>query len=161
MHIPISGKASGRLLNSVVPYILLWFLLYKSLSYSYLLTLLLTFLASGFLIRIFIIFHDCGHGSFFRSAKANKIIGMIMGIIAFTPFNSWHHQHWIHHITSANLDKRGIGDVWTLTVEEYLNSTRLNRFIYRAFRNPFIMFTIGPARCDFYQEQIFTKNNGT
>jgi len=154
---PNLRKSIWQIADSVFPYILIWFLLYKSLSYSYLLTLLLALPASGFLIRIFIIFHDCGHGSFFRSAKVNKIIGMIMGIIAVTPFNSWHHQHRIHHITSANLDKRGIGDIWTMTVEEYLSSTRLNRFIYRAFRNPFIMFTIGPLFVIFIKNRFSRK----
>ena len=119
--------------------------MYKSLEYPYWITLLLSMLAAGFLIRIFIIFHDCGHRSFFKSAKANQITGMIMGILAFTPFNKWHHQHRIHHATSANLDKRGIGDVWTMTVDEYLKASRWERFLYRAFRNPYLMFTVGPV----------------
>lgn len=151
---PSPGKSIWQIINSLVPYTILWFLLVKSTGYSYLLTSILLFLASGFLIRIFILFHDCGHSSFFRSAKANKIAGIIMGIITFTPFYSWHHQHWVHHITSANLDKRGIGDVWTLTVEEYLKSSPLNRFIYRAFRNPFIMFTIGPVFVIFIRNRL-------
>jgi omega-6 fatty acid desaturase (delta-12 desaturase) len=123
----------------------LWFLLYKSLAYPYWVTILLSLLASGFLIRIFIIFHDCGHGSFFRSGQANKVVGIIMGIITLTPYYSWHHQHAVHHATSGNLDKRGTGDVWTMTVQEYFKSSRWNRFFYRAFRNPFVMFTVGPV----------------
>jgi acyl-lipid omega-6 desaturase (Delta-12 desaturase) len=142
---PDLGKSIWQITNSLLPYILLWFLMYISISYSYLLTILLCFLASGFLIRIFIIFHDCGHNSFFKSVKANHTIGIIMGIITFTPFYSWHHQHWAHHKTSGNLDKRGIGDVWTMTVEEYKESSPFSRFVYRSFRNPFIMFTIGPV----------------
>jgi omega-6 fatty acid desaturase (delta-12 desaturase) len=83
---------------------------------------------------------------------------MIMGILAFTPFYKWHHQHWIHHATSGNLDKRGIGDVWTLTVDEYLESSRWNRFLYRAFRNPFIMFTLGPLLVVLVQNRIARKD---
>jgi len=82
---------------------------------------------------------------------------MLMGIIALTPFYKWHHQHWIHHSTSGNLDKRGIGDVWTMTVAEYLKSSKWNRFLYRAFRNPFIMFILGPVLVVLYQNRISTK----
>jgi omega-6 fatty acid desaturase (delta-12 desaturase) len=131
--------------------------MYRSLQYSYWITLLLSLIAVGFLIRIFIIFHDCGHRSFFVSKRANNIVGIIMGIFAFTPFYKWHYQHWIHHATSGNLDKRGIGDVWTMTVDEYLKSTRWNRFFYRAFRNPFFMFTIGPILVVFFQNRIAGK----
>lgn len=116
----------------------------KSLQYSYWITLLLSVVAAGFLIRLFIIFHDCGHGSFFRSRKANDIVGRITGILTFTPYFKWHQQHRIHHATAGNLDKRGVGDVWTLTVDEYLSASRGKRFFYRAFRNPFFMFTVGP-----------------
>ena len=82
---------------------------------------------------------------------------MIMGILAFTPFYKWHHQHWLHHATSGNLDKRGIGDVWTMTVDEYIRSSRWNRFLYRAFRNPFIMFTFGPLLVVTVQNRIAKK----
>ena len=81
-----------------------------------------------------------------------------MGILAFTPFYKWHHQHWIHHATSGNLDKRGMGDVWTMTVEEYRKSTKWNRFVYRGFRNPFIMFTLGPMLMVLVQNRIARKN---
>jgi omega-6 fatty acid desaturase (delta-12 desaturase) len=154
---PDPWKSIWQIINSLVPYIISWYLLYRSLTYSFLITILLSFVASGFLIRIFIIFHDCGHGSFFRSLKVNYIVGKIMGILAFTPFYSWHHQHWTHHSTSANLDKRGIGDVWTMTVEEYLSSSRMKRFIYRSFRNPFIMFTIGPLLVIFIGNRFSRK----
>jgi acyl-lipid omega-6 desaturase (Delta-12 desaturase) len=154
---PVPGKSIWQIIDSLVPYLISWYILYKSLAYSYLFTLLLSLLACGFLIRIFIIFHDCGHGSFFSSTKANTVVGIIMGILAFTPYYSWHHQHWIHHSTSANLDKRGIGDVWTMTVDEYLNSPRLKRIIYKAFRNPFIMFTIGPIAVVFIKNRFTRK----
>ncbi len=155
---PDLRKSLWQIANTLLPYIFIWFLLYKSLGYSYLLTILLSLLASGFLIRLFIIFHDCGHNSFFRSRKANVVIGKIMGILTFTPYHSWHHQHRIHHITSANLDKRGIGDVWTMTVDEYQNSSRSMRFIYKAFRNPFIMFTVGPLFVIFVKNRFSRKN---
>ena len=154
---PDLKKSIWQICNSVVPYLFMWYLMYRSLIYPYWVTLLLSLVASGFLIRIFIIFHDCGHRSFFVSKRANNIVGMIMGIIAFTPFYKWHHQHWIHHATSGNLDKRGIGDVWTMTVDEYLNSTRRDRFYYRAFRNPFIMFTLGPLLMVLVQNRIAKK----
>lgn len=151
-------KSIWQICNSVIPYIFLWFVMYKSLHYSYWITLALSFLATGFLIRIFIIFHDCGHRSFFGSKRANYIVGMIMGIIAFTPFYLWHHQHWIHHSTSGNLDKRGVGDIWTMTVDEYLNSSAWDRFKYRAFRIPLIMFILGPLLVVFIQNRISRKD---
>ena len=154
---PDLRKSIWQICNSIVPYIIMWYLMYKSLVYSYWFTLLLSVIASGFLIRIFIIFHDCGHRSSFKSKRANNIIGIIMGIITFTPFFKWHHQHWIHHATSGNLDKRGIGDVWTMTVKEYLKSSRWERFLYRSFRNPFIMFTLGPVLVVFVQNRVTKK----
>ncbi|MGB8489853.1 MAG: fatty acid desaturase [Bacteroidales bacterium] len=154
---PDLKKSIWQIIDSVVPYIVLWYLLYKSLTYPYWVTFLFTLLACAFLIRIFIIFHDCGHGSFFSSRKANRIVGMVMGILAFTPFDSWHHQHWVHHATAANLDKRGIGDVWTMTVDEYLKSSKWNRLVYRAFRNPFIMFTVGPVYTVFIRNRLTSR----
>jgi omega-6 fatty acid desaturase (delta-12 desaturase) len=132
--------------------------MYKSLAYPYWITVLLAVLASGFLIRLFIIFHDCGHGSFFKSKKTGDIIGKITGILAFTPYRPWHKQHAIHHATSGNLDKRGTGDVTTYTVEEYLKSSKWERFFYRSFRNPFIMFTIGPVFMVLFYNRVARKN---
>ncbi len=152
--IPVLRKSLWQIFDSVVPYIIMLYIMYRSLVYPYWVTLLLALIASGFLIRIFIIFHDCGHQSFFKSKRANYIVGRLMGILAFTPFHKWHFQHRIHHATSGNLDKRGIGDVWTMTVEEYQNSTRWNRFIYRAFRNPFVMFGLGPFYVVLVQNRL-------
>jgi omega-6 fatty acid desaturase (delta-12 desaturase) len=154
---PHNGKSIWQIINSVVPYIITWYLMYKSLAYPYWITILLSLLAAGFLIRIFIIFHDCGHRSFFKSSRTNNIIGVIMGILVFTPYNKWHQQHKTHHQTSANLDKRGIGDVWTLTVDEYRNATPWKRFYYKAFRNPWIMFTFGPLLVVFITNRTTNK----
>lgn len=104
-------KSWWQVINSVVPYLLLWAIMIWSLSISYWLTLLLSVVAAGFLIRIFIIFHDCGHGSFFKSQRLNRIVGVITGLMAFTPYHKWHHDHKEHHATVGNLDKRGTGDV--------------------------------------------------
>lgn len=155
---PDLKKSIWQIVNSLVPYIIVWYLMYKSLDYPYWVTILLAVLASGFLIRLFIIFHDCGHGSFFRSKKTGDIIGMITGILAFTPYRPWHKQHAIHHATSGNLDKRGTGDVTTYTVEEYLKSSKWERFFYRSFRNPFIMFTIGPVFMVLFYNRVSRKN---
>jgi omega-6 fatty acid desaturase (delta-12 desaturase) len=154
---PSLRKSTWQLCNSIIPYFSLWFLMYYSLRYPYWVTLLLAFVASGFLIRIFIIFHDCAHGSFFKSQSTNKLFGMICGILTFTPYHKWQHLHNIHHATASNLDKRGIGDIWTLTVDEYRNSSKWKRFFYRAFRNPFFMFTLGPLFLLLIHNRLTTK----
>jgi acyl-lipid omega-6 desaturase (Delta-12 desaturase) len=158
---PDLSKSLWQICNSLIPYLGLWYLMVLSLEYSYWITLALSFIASGFLIRLFIIFHDCGHGSFFKSKRTNKIVGMTLGILAFTPYFKWHNQHHIHHATTGNLDKRGIGDVWTLTVKEYLESSKWRRFFYRAFRNPFILFTIGSAYVILIQNRFSKKEMTT
>lgn len=141
---PAIWKGVWQIANSFLPYLALWWLAIVSLHYSYWLTIPISVLAAGFLIRIFIIFHDCGHGSFFPSARANNIVGVISGIVTFTPFQYWRKAHAKHHATSANLDRRGFGDVWMMTVEEYRTSSRWQRWQYRLYRNPFIMFGLGP-----------------
>ncbi len=105
---------------------------------------LLAILAGGFLVRIFIIFHDCGHGSFFQSRRANDILGFVTGVLTFTPYYHWRWQHALHHASSGDLDRRGMGDVWTLTLREYLEASRWKRFAYRVARNPLVLFTLGP-----------------
>lgn len=154
---PTLSKSIWQIVNSFVPYAVLWYLMYLSLQFSYLITLLLAIAASGFLVRIFIIFHDCGHGSFFKSARANNITGIISGIVAFTPYRMWHHHHRIHHASAVNLDKRGIGDVWTMTRTEYMNAPLKQRRIYRLFRNPFVLFIIGPLYVILKQNRFTNK----
>jgi len=141
---PDPVKSWWQIINSVGPYILLWILMFFSLNISYWITIALSVFAAGFLVRIFIIFHDCGHGSFFKSGRLNKIVGIITGIIVFTPYHKWHHDHKIHHQTVGNLDKRGTGDVKTLTVDEYLKLAPWQRFSYRFYRNPFFLFGLAP-----------------
>ncbi|EJQ30016.1 MULTISPECIES: fatty acid desaturase [Bacillus cereus group] len=137
-------KSVWQLINTIVPFIILWYLAYKSLSVSYWLTLVPALLAAGFMTRIFIIFHDCTHYSFFKSRRANRIVGTCMGVLTLFPFDQWGHEHSIHHATSGNLDKRGTGDIWTLTVDEYVAAPFRLRLAYRLYRNPFVMFGLGP-----------------
>ena len=131
-------------MNSVVPYIALWVLMVYSLQFSIWLTFLLSVFAAGFLVRMFIIFHDCGHGSFFKSERLNKLVGIPLGLLSFTPYHRWHHDHKEHHSTVGNLDKRGVGDVKTLTVEEYLNLSPWRRFSYRFYRHPLFLIVTAP-----------------
>jgi omega-6 fatty acid desaturase (delta-12 desaturase) len=133
-----------QIINTLGPFIILWYLAYISLSVSYWLALIPAVVAAGFLTRIFIIFHDCTHHSFFKDRRANRIVGTIMGVLTLFPFDQWGHEHSVHHATSGNLDKRGTGDIWTLTVDEYLAAPFKLRFAYRFYRNPLVMFGLGP-----------------
>ena len=140
---PQRSKGIGQLLNTLIPYFLLWFVMVKVLSISFWLMLPISFIAAGFLIRTFIIFHDCGHGCFFKSKKANNVWGFLTGVLTFTPFQFWQHEHAVHHTQAGDLDKRGWGDVWTMTVDEYLKASRWTRVKYRFARNPICLFLIG------------------
>jgi acyl-lipid omega-6 desaturase (Delta-12 desaturase) len=130
--------------TSAVPYVALSVLMYQLLDVSYLLVLAVSIPASCFLLRTFIVFHDCAHGSFFRSKRANAWVGATFGLLVFTPFASWRHSHAVHHATSGDLDRRGEGDVLTLTVAEYYSRSWHRRLAYRLFRNPLVMFGLGP-----------------
>lgn len=141
---PKTKESVWQLINTLVPFIALWALAYMSLSISYLLALVPIILAAGFLVRIFIIFHDCTHYSFFKSRRVNQVVGTAMGVLTLFPFERWGNEHAIHHATSGNLDKRGTGDIWTLTVEEYAQASWKVRAAYRFYRNPFVMFGLGP-----------------
>ena len=155
---PSLGSAIWQLVNTLVPYACLWYLMYLSLSYSCWLTLALAALAGLFLIRIFIIFHDCGHGSFFKSRLANDVVGFITGLLTLTPYFHWRWEHAIHHATAGALDRRGTGDVWTMTVEEYLNASRWKRFAYRLARNPFVLFGIAPIYLFVIAQRFASRN---
>lgn len=142
---PQRTKSIGQLLNTLIPYALLWVVMVKCLSISYWLVLPLIPIAAGLLVRVFIIFHDCGHASFFKSQKANNFWGFITGVLVFTPYQSWRHEHAIHHSHAGDLDHRGVGEVWTMTVKEYLKASRWTRIRYRFARNPVCLFMIAPA----------------
>jgi omega-6 fatty acid desaturase (delta-12 desaturase) len=137
-------RALVDLATSLVPYVALSALMYLSLSVSYLLTLALAIPAAGFLLRTFIMFHDCTHGAFLPSRRANTACGVVLGVVVFSPFASWRYSHAVHHGTAGDLDKRGVGDVHTLTVEEYRAKPWRGRLAYRLFRHPLVMFGIGP-----------------
>jgi len=141
---PSLGRSVWQLVNSLVPYAALWYLMYRSLAVSYWIVLPLAILAGGFLTRVFIIHHDCGHGSFFKSQKASDIWGFITGVLVSTPYRLWRWKHAVHHAGAADLDRRDLGAVWTLTVQEYLEATRWKRFAYRLVRNPFVLFVMAP-----------------
>lgn len=139
-----SLKSIWQLINTLIPYSILWALANWVLSYSFWLALPVIIVASGFLIRTFIIFHDCGHQSFFKSRKANDFWGVITGILTFTPYYYWHANHARHHATSSNLDKRGEGDVWMMTLNEFMSASPKEKLKYRLYRQPVIMFLLGP-----------------
>ena len=142
---PSVGRAAWQIVNSVVPYALVAYLAWRSVDISWWLTAPLAALAGLLLLRIFIIFHDCGHGSFFKSPKANAITGYLAGVLTVTPYHHWRWEHGLHHGTAGNLDRRGTGDIWTMTVREYLEASRWRRFAYRLSRNPFILFGVAPV----------------
>ena len=141
---PSVGRGVWQIVNTLIPYAALWYLMYLSSSVSWWLVVPLAILAAGFMVRVFIIHHDCGHGSFFKSSKANDVLGFITGVLTFAPYYHWRWEHALHHATSGDLDRRGMGDIWTLTVQEYLESSRWRRFAYRLARNPVVLFVIAP-----------------
>ena len=129
-----------------VPLATLWVLAWAAVHFGYWwLSLLLAIPAAGFLVRLFMIQHDCGHGSFFSHRMANDWVGRVIGVLTLTPYDFWRQTHAIHHATSGHLERRGIGDVDTLTVREYLSRSFWGRLCYRAYRHPLVMFGVGPA----------------
>lgn len=157
---PVTSRALWQLANTLIPYGVLWWLIYLSLDWSYWLTAGFALLAAGFTIRAFIIFHDCGHGSFLPSHTANAVVGFVTGIVTFTAFYQWRWEHALHHATSGDLDRRGTGDIWTMTVQEYLESSRMRKFAYRLARNPIILFLIAPFYLFLIQQRFPTKKAG-
>lgn len=144
-QVPNHWKSAWQLINSVVPYFVIWALMIYSLRISYMLTLALALLNSLFVMRIFIIQHDCGHNSFFKSIKLNDFVGSLLGIITLTPYFRWRRSHARHHASSGDLDFRGIGDVPTITVEEYRALGWKGKLRYRVLRHPLVLFVIGPT----------------
>ena len=137
------------------PLAVLWVAMWLAYSFGFWwLTLLLAVPAAGFLVRLFLIQHDCGHGSFFRHRMVNDWTGRVLGVFTMTPYDLWRRTHAVHHATAGNLDRRGMGDVDTLTVREYLALPRGRRLLYRLYRNPLVMFGLGPAYLFFLQHRL-------
>lgn len=159
---PDIRKAAGQILNTFVPYIGLWaamiWIVRSHTSLWYLCPLIV--LAAGLTVRIFIMQHDCGHGSFLASHRANRLLGLLCGVITFTPYDDWKHEHAAHHASAQDLERRGIGDIHTLTTEEYRNSPLDKRLYYRLFRHPFFLFMVGPAIQFVIAQRFAHKRSG-
>src|SRR5687768_18609185 len=153
-QVPSLPRAIWQMVNTVGAYALLWYFMYLSVAVSWWLVVTLAVLAAGFMVRTFIIFHDCGHGSYFKSRRANDIVGFIAGVLTWTPYFHWRWEHNIHHASSGHLDKRGTGDIWTLTVQEYLAAGRWKRFAYRLARNPIVLFVLAPLFLFFIHQRF-------
>jgi omega-6 fatty acid desaturase (delta-12 desaturase) len=139
---------------SVGPLVALWVLMCVALKFGYWYALLLALPAAGFLVRLFMIQHDCGHGAFFRHRLANDWVGRVIGVLTLTPYDMWRRAHAIHHASTGNLDRRGIGDIDTLTVREYRALSRWQRFRYRLYRHPAVMFGIGPTYLFVFRNRL-------
>ena len=157
---PVLRSGLWQICNSLIPYLALWGLMVWTLNISYWITLALAVFAAGFLVRIFIIFHDCGHGSFFKSKRANRLTEFVTGVLTFTPYRQWRYEHALHHATSGDLDRRGTGEIWTLTVQEYLEASRWKRFSYRLARNPLVLFGVAPSFVFLVQQRFPSRVAG-
>ena len=153
-------RSLWQVINTLVPFFAMWAAMYWSLSVSYALTIFLAIPTAGLMMRAFILFHDCCHGSLFEDRRANEWLGSLLGVIVFTPFNEWRHSHAVHHATAGNLDKRGSGDVTTLTVEEYRAAPMWKRVGYRVMRTPFFLFTIGAWGVFFLAHRLWAPGSG-
>jgi omega-6 fatty acid desaturase (delta-12 desaturase) len=142
---PNSARSLFELVITAAAFVLIWIAMWAALHYGYWICLLLVVPCAGFLVRLFMIQHDCGHGSFFRHRLANDWVGRIIGVLTLTPYDVWKRAHAEHHASSGNLDRRGVGDIDTLTVREYLARSRRGKLLYRLYRHPLVMFGIGPA----------------
>jgi omega-6 fatty acid desaturase (delta-12 desaturase) len=141
---PSLARSLAELVVTVVPFVALWLAMLLSLRYSYWLCLLLAVPAAGFLVRLFMIQHDCGHGSFFRRRRANDWLGRVLGVLTLTPYGYWRRTHAMHHATAGHLGRRGTGDVETLTVREYQSLPAWRRALYRLTRHPIVVLGLGP-----------------
>lgn len=142
---PNTLRSIYELAVSLGPFLALWALSWWTLSISYWLTAGIALVNAAFLVRLFAIQHDCGHASFFRNREANNWVGRALGVLTLTPYDVWKRSHAIHHSAAGNLDRRGIGDVHTLTVAEYHKLSRKGRLLYRLYRSPVVMFGLGPT----------------
>jgi acyl-lipid omega-6 desaturase (Delta-12 desaturase) len=151
---PSCVRSTVELVITAVPLVILWILMWAILGSGYWVGLLLTVPAAGFLVRLFMIQHDCGHRSFFRRRLANDWVGRVIGVLTLTPYDFWRHSHALHHANSGNLDHRGFGDVDTLTVREFLTLSRWRQLMYRLYRNPIVMFGVGPMYLFVLQHRL-------
>lgn len=151
---PSAWRSSFELAVTLGPFLLLWALAWWALSVSGWLALGISVVNAGFLLRLFAIQHDCGHAAFFNSRRTSDWVGRILGVITLTPYDVWRRTHSIHHSSAGNLGRRGIGDVHTLTVAEYRAMGPLGRFHYRLYRNPIVLFGLGPSYLFFLQNRL-------
>ncbi|ATY31105.1 fatty acid desaturase [Sphingomonas psychrotolerans] len=151
---PDNRRAWLELLASVAPLAVLWLLMWLSLDIHYALTLLLSIPAAGLVLRLFLIQHDCGHNAFLKGRRANDLIGRCIGVVTLTPYDYWRRTHAMHHAGTGNLDRRGFGDVATLTVDEFANLGVWGRLKYRLYRNPIVLFGLGPAFVFLLQHRL-------
>src|ERR1700686_2289715 len=142
---PSVARSTTELVITAVPLVLVWILMWATLGVGYWLCLLLAIPAAGLLVRLFMIQHDCGHGAFFRHRLANDWVGRVIGVLTLTPYDFWRRTHAPPHASSGHLERRGTGDVDTLTVAEYLALSWWGRLCYRLYRHPVVLFGIGPA----------------
>src|ERR1700730_1048438 len=151
---PSLPRSLSELAITAVPFSLLWLSMCASLGAGYWICLLLAVPTAGFLVRLFMIQHDCGHGAFFRHRRANDWLGRAIGVLTLTPYDCWRRSHAIHHAKPGNLERRGIGDIDTLTTDEYLTMSSWRRLCYRLYRHPLVMFGVGPAYLFIFQHRL-------
>ncbi|MBF7017597.1 fatty acid desaturase [Staphylococcus durrellii] len=151
-------KSTIQIINTLPPLFILIILSIVTFQIHWSLAMLISIIASCFLVRTFIIFHDCCHGSFFKKQKHNAFLGNITGFLTFFPYQKWRREHLLHHAGSGNLEKRGIGDIWVMTIEEYQNASTFERLKYRIYRNPFVMFFLGPIFLVFISNRLNSKD---
>ena len=143
--VPCMRRGLLAVATSALPYVAICAVMYLTLGVSPALTAVLAIAAAGFLLRVFVMFHDCAHGSLLPSRRANAVLGTVLGLLVLSPFRRWRHDHAVHHATSGDLDRRGVGDIVTLTVTEYRERRWRGRVAYRLIRNPLVMFGLGPV----------------
>ena len=151
---PSEWRSVFELAVTFVPFALLWAAAWWALSVSYWLTLAFSILSAAFLVRLFLIQHDCGHGALFRKKAVNDWIGRVLGVFTLTPYDVWRRGHAIHHASSGNLDERGVGDIHTKTVREYQALPLRDRFIYRLYRHPIALFVVFPTYVFLFQNRL-------
>src|SRR5438128_146992 len=151
---PHRGRSLIELMVTLVPFVGFWMFAAMAVHHGFWSGMALTIPAAGFLLRLFMIQHDCGHGSFFAHRRADDWTGRVIGVLTLTPYDYWRRAHAAHHASAGNLDARGVGDITTLTVAEYRNLSRSRRLAYKLYRNPVVMFGIGPIWLFFFKQRL-------